>query len=107
MRLAKMPWSNNRTGSSFRVRPQVRLSGARSSGPSSAGSWRAPGRPFLRDTLMLKDGVHPEIVSERLGHADVGITPDTYNHALPGLQEAAAERFDKLLPGMATEKPVS
>jgi integrase len=48
-------------------------------------------------TLMLKAGVHPKIVSERLGHANISITLDTYSHVLPGLQEAAAERFDKLL----------
>ena len=48
-------------------------------------------------TLMLKAGVHPKIVSERLGHAKVSITLDTYSHILPGLQEAAAESFDKML----------
>ena len=48
-------------------------------------------------TLMLKAGIHPKIVSERLGHANIGITLDTYSHVLPGLQEAAAERFDQLL----------
>jgi len=36
-------------------------------------------------------------VSERLGHANIGITLDTYSHVLPELQEAAAERFDRLL----------
>ncbi len=41
----------------------------------------------IRATLMLKDGVHPKIVSERLGHANVGITLDTYSRVLPGLQE--------------------
>ena len=40
--------------------------------------------------------MHPKIVSERLGHANVSITLDTYSHVLPGLQEAAAERFDQL-----------
>jgi integrase len=34
------------------------------------------------------------VVSERLGHANISITLDTYSHVLPGLQEAAAERFD-------------
>ncbi len=48
-------------------------------------------------TLMLKSGVHPKIVSERLGHASVAFTLDTYSHVVPGLQEAAAERFDKML----------
>ena len=48
-------------------------------------------------TLLLKGGIHPKIVSERLGHANIGITLDTYSHVLPGLQEKAAERFDNLV----------
>ena len=48
-------------------------------------------------SLMLKQGVHPKIVQERLGHASVQITLDTYSHVAPGLQEAAAESFDKLV----------
>ena len=47
-------------------------------------------------TLMLKAGIHPKVVSERLGHANIGITLDIYSHVLPGLQEAAAEKFDRL-----------
>ena len=47
-------------------------------------------------TLMLKAGVHPKIVSERLGHASIGITLDTYSHVLPGLQEEAVEKFDRI-----------
>lgn len=46
-------------------------------------------------TLMLQQGVHPKIVQERLGHATIAITLDTYSHVLPGLQEAAALRFDE------------
>ena len=54
---------------------------------------------------MLKAGEHPKIVSERLGHANIGITLDTYSHVLPGLQEAAAERFDRVLnEGLLAEK---
>ena len=41
-------------------------------------------------TLMLQQGVHPKIVSQRLGHASIGITLDTYSHVLPAMQEAAA-----------------
>ena len=37
------------------------------------------------------------MVTERLGHASVAITLDIYSHVLPGLQEAAAERFDRIL----------
>ena len=45
-------------------------------------------------TLMLKDGVHPKIVQERVGHASIQITLDTYSHVSPSLQRSAAERFD-------------
>lgn len=61
-----------------------------------------PGIRFhdLRHThasLMLKQGIHPKVVQERLGHAAIGITLDTYSHVTPGLQAAAALRFDQLL----------
>jgi integrase len=48
-------------------------------------------------TLLLKANVHPKIVSERLGHANIGITLDTYSHVLPNLQEKAAKVFDEIL----------
>jgi hypothetical protein len=48
---------------------------------------------------MLKAGVHPKVVSERLGHASIAITLDIYSHVLPGLQEAAAEKFDSIFEG--------
>jgi integrase len=48
-------------------------------------------------SLMLKQGVHPKIVQERLGHASIQMTLDTYSHVTPGLQEAAAEAFDRLV----------
>jgi len=48
-------------------------------------------------SLMLKQGVHPKIVQERLGHASIQITLDTYSHVAPGLQEAAAKSFDNLV----------
>jgi integrase len=49
-------------------------------------------------TLMLVQGVHPKVVSERLGHSNIGITLDTYSHVLPGMQAEAAEAFDALFP---------
>ncbi len=48
-------------------------------------------------SLMLKQGVHPKIVQELLGNASIQITLDTYSHVAPGLQEAAALRFDEAL----------
>lgn len=46
-------------------------------------------------SLMLKQGIHPKIVQERLGHSSIAITLDNYSHVSPGLQEAAAKRFDE------------
>jgi integrase len=57
----------------------------------------------IHATLMLKAGVHPKVVSERLGHANIGITLDIYSHVLPGLQEAAAEKFDRIFEVDADE----
>ena len=48
-------------------------------------------------SLMLKQGVHPKVVQERLGHATISTTLDLYSHVAPGLQQAAAESFDKIL----------
>jgi len=41
--------------------------------------------------------IQAKVVSERLGHAGIGITLDTYSHVLPGLQEAAAQKFDQMI----------
>jgi len=50
-------------------------------------------------TLALQAGVHPKVVSERLGHASIAITLDTYSHAIPAMQEEAAERVAALVFG--------
>lgn len=41
-------------------------------------------------TLLLTRGVHPNIVSEMLGHSSISITLDTYSHVIPGMGDAAA-----------------
>jgi integrase len=48
-------------------------------------------------TLLLKQGVHPKVVQERLGHASIAITLDLYSHVVQGLQESAAVKFDELI----------
>ena len=45
-------------------------------------------------TLLLLARVHPKVVSERLGHASVGITLDLYSHVLPSMQSEAAAAID-------------
>jgi site-specific recombinase XerD len=44
-------------------------------------------------SLMLKQGIHPKIVQERLGHSSIQITLDTYSHVTPGIQHATAKTF--------------
>jgi integrase len=50
-------------------------------------------------TLALQAGVHAKVVSERLGHSTIAITLDTYSHAIPAMEEDAAERVAALVFG--------
>jgi integrase len=47
-------------------------------------------------TLLLQAGVPVKVVSERLGHATIATTLDTYAHVLPAMDRDAAERFADL-----------
>ena len=47
-------------------------------------------------TLLLLAGVNPKIVQERLGHANIQMTLDTYSHLLPDTQEVAVKAIQKL-----------
>jgi integrase len=47
-------------------------------------------------TLMLLQGEHPKVVQERMGHATIGMTLDTYSHVMPGMQRGAADRLGDL-----------
>jgi len=42
-------------------------------------------------TLALRAGVHPKVVSDRLGHATIAVTIDTYSHVAPSLDAEAAD----------------
>jgi integrase len=53
-------------------------------------------------TLALQAGVHPKVVSERLGHATVGITLDLYSHVVEGLDAEAADTVAAQLFGVRT-----
>jgi len=54
-------------------------------------------------SLLLADGVHPKVVSERLGHASVSTTLDVYSHVLPDLQKDAVAGLQRRL--FAAEAP--
>lgn len=68
---------------------------------------RASGVPQIRfhdirhthATLLLKEGVNPKIVSERLGHSGVNITLDIYSHVLPEMQQEAAKAAERSIFG--------
>lgn len=51
-------------------------------------------------SLLIKAGVHPKVISERLGHSNIGITMDTYGHLMQGMQKEAASRIDDIMQGM-------
>lgn len=42
-------------------------------------------------TLLLRQGVNPKIVQERLGHSSIKVTMDTYSHVLPDMQRQAVD----------------
>lgn len=76
------------------------------------GSWEGKGkgrrfRPAFRmydlrhtaATLLLLAGENPKVVSERLGHASITLTLDTYSHVLPAMQEASAEKLEIMFGG--------
>ena len=58
-------------------------------------------------TLALQAGIHAKVVSEILGHASIGITLDTYSHAVPGAPGAGGR--DSRGPGVQRlcESPVA
>jgi integrase len=50
-------------------------------------------------SLMLTAGVHPKVVSERLGHSGIAITFDLYSHVIPGMQADAADKLGAMMLG--------
>ena len=50
-------------------------------------------------TLLLSEGVHPRVVMELLGHAQMRTTTDTYSHVMPALAKEAAAKMGTALWG--------
>ncbi len=46
---------------------------------------------------MLEANVNPRVVQERLRHANIRQTMDTYSHVLPNIQQQVAEHKDTML----------
>ena len=60
------------------------------------------GLRHLHATYLLVAGVHPKVVSERLGHAPTAIAMEKYSHVTPGLQEGAALAFEAALKALTS-----
>ena len=44
--------------------------------------------------MLIRLGIQPKVISERLGHASIKITMDLYGYLMPGLQEAVADALE-------------
>lgn len=49
-------------------------------------------------TLLISQGVHAKIISERLGHASITTTMNVYGHALQSADKEAANKFNNIIP---------
>ena len=50
-------------------------------------------------TLLLQGGENSKVVQERMGHASIVQTHDTYTHVLPTVQQAAASKMEAIMFG--------
>ena len=75
--------------------------------PSRRPSSASPAAPGSRSSdcttcatptarLLINEGVPVKVVSERLGHANIAFTIQTYQHVLPGMQADAARTYERL-----------
>jgi integrase len=96
-RLAAGEWWHNELGLVFTnaigrpIHPQS-FSEAFERHVAAAGLRRMPlhGLRHTHATLALQAGVHPKVVSDRLGHYSAAFTLDVYSESIPALQESAA-----------------
>jgi integrase len=78
--------------------------------PENIANWfdqhtRAAGLPRIRlhdvrhsyATAALKAGISAKVISERLGHASVAFTLQTYSHVIPGMDKDAAATVADLI----------
>ena len=48
-------------------------------------------------TILLRQGVHPQVVQERLGHSTISATLDIYSRVTPSMQRDATLRLQEAL----------
>ncbi len=57
--------------------------------------------------ILIAQGEYPKVIQERLGHASIKTTLDTYGHLFDGLDEAAAERLDAAWRATRADAPLT
>jgi integrase len=50
-------------------------------------------------SLLISEGVRAKKIAERLGHASIKLTMDTYGHLFEGSDQESAERMDRIFKG--------
>lgn len=48
-------------------------------------------------TILIQQNVNVKLISERLGHADIETTLNTYSHILPDMQKTVSDKLDKII----------
>lgn len=48
-------------------------------------------------SILMAEGIHPKVVSERLGHASITMTLGTYSHVLPRAGKDTAAKLDEVM----------
>jgi integrase len=56
-------------------------------------------------SMLIKEGIPVKVVSERLGHAHIAHTIQTYQHVLPGMGADAARTVERLAGPVPTTDP--
>jgi integrase len=54
-------------------------------------------------TLLFQAGENPKKVSERLGHADIVLTLNTYTHMLPDMQQSCVDKLNPIFENRHTK----
>ncbi len=48
-------------------------------------------------TILIQQNVNVKLISERLGHSEIGTTLDTYSHVLPNMQKIVSDELNKII----------
>ena len=54
-------------------------------------------------TILINEGVHAKVISERLGHADISTIMNIYGHVLAEADQTAASHFDPFFKKKASK----